>query len=150
MKRSTMFAIIAVVALVGTVLLGTFIAQRNETQNREEVIEEVAAEIEREIRESYTGYEEPGVDNDYNYIVDYGTMFDYYIPEVGLKRFGDNLDALLKSNGITGAKIFFDSVSEPGTELIAEAVIDKDSSVRIYLNYDYTNDTLNTYLKLED
>lgn len=90
-------------------------------------------------------YYENGVDENYNYIVNLKQLTEYNLPLVGTEQIGDEVDYLLKENGIYGKELSILSSSK--SKGVINLIMEIDTGQTVYVQYDYTKNELVTYMK---
>ncbi len=142
MKRSTVFAglsfcFLLIVCIILLAINKPDMETNNDTQQELSHVSNNADASDR--------YYENGVDEDYNYIINLKQLTQYNLPLVGTEQIGDEVDYLLKENGIYGKELSILSSSK--SKGIVNLIIGVDTGQTVYVQYDYTKNELVTYMK---
>ena len=142
MKRSTVFAglsfcFLLIVCIILLAINKPDIGTNNDTQQELSHVSNNADASDR--------YYENGVDENYNYIINLKQLTQYNLPLVGTEQIGDEVDYLLKENGIYGKELSILSSSK--SKGIVNLIIGVDTGQTVYVQYDYTKNELVTYMK---
>ena len=142
MKQSTKFITGLLLISFAIVIITSFALNKNTEQNAEKNLAEYGSSN----GNISAAYYEDGVDEDYNYIINYEILVQYDMPAVGMERIGDEIDRLLKESGTYGSKVEIIMSKKHGTYIEFQAVPEKSKDSIVYFKYQFSTNEMDIYL----